>query len=82
MFSAPQSQSHLEPIQDKTGQIDLSLGTSEGGEEEWSHKYDVAETQQTQCPSGLHVSVIQLSPSLGKAEITIFGSLPFSSIQT
>ena len=42
-----QSQPHLEPIQDETEEIDLTPYTSEGGEDDWSDKYDVAETQQT-----------------------------------
>ena len=76
-----QCQPHLEPIQDETEEIEVRLQTSEGGDDDWSNKYDVAETQQTQRPCGLHVSVIQLSPSLDKAEITIFSSLPVSSNQ-
>ena len=60
--------SHLEPVQDETEEIELSLETSEGGEDDWTNKYDVAETQQTQGPGSPHVSAVQLSPGLGNAE--------------
>ena len=63
-----QCQPHLEPIQDKTEEIELSRDTSEGGEDDWSNKYDVAETQQTQSPGGPQVSAVQLSPGLGNTE--------------
>ena len=79
--SGLQGQPHLEPVEDEAEEIDRTLDTSEGGEDYWSHKYDVAETQQTQSPGGPHVSAVQLSPGLGKTKITIFSSLPFSSNQ-
>ena len=60
--------SNLEPVQDETEEIELSLETSEGGEDDWTNKYDVAETQQTQGPRGSHVSAVQLSPGLGNTE--------------
>ena len=46
----------------------MRLQTSEGGDDDWSNKYDVAETQQTQSPGGPHVSAVQLSPGLGNTE--------------
>ena len=63
-----QCRPHLEPIQDETEEIEVRLQTSEGGDDDWSNKYDVAETQQTQSPGGPHVSAVQLSPGLSQTE--------------
>ena len=75
-----QCQPHLEPIQDETEEIEVRLQTSEGGDDDWSNKYDVAETQQTQSPGGPHVSAVQLSPGLGNTENIVL--VPPTSVLT
>ena len=44
------------------------MEASQGGEDDGSHKDDVAETEEAECPGSLHISAVDLFPGLGNTK--------------